>query len=91
MKKVLFFEGNEKLEFIHTIENQLKIKNRLLGLIISNDNKKTSKLESSKKALKYEQQIIILQNIMNLCVNIKSREDIRELNNMIEQYNSLEQ
>lgn len=90
MKKVLFFEGKEKLELIHTIENQLKIKNRLLGLIISND-KKTSKLESSIKAFKYEQQIIILQNMMNFSVNIKSREDIRELNNMIEQYNSLEQ
>ncbi len=90
MKKVLFFEGVEKLEFINTLENQLKIKNRLLGLIISNDNRKTRKLESSKKAFKYEQQIIILQNMLNICMNIKSREDIRRLNNMIGQYNSLE-
>jgi hypothetical protein len=90
LKKVLFFEGKEKQEFIANLKNQLEIKNRLLGLIITNNDRKTSSLESSKKAFKYEQQIYILQNMLNHCNSIKSRDDIRLLNKMIEQYNALE-
>lgn len=91
MNKVLFFGEKEKKEFIAYINNQLKIKNRLLGLIISNHYKKTSHIERGKKVLKYEQQIAMLQNILNQCMSIKSRDGIKQLNDMIGTYNSLEQ
>lgn len=75
---------------MESLNSQLKIKNRLLGLIVSNPNTKTSRQESNLKSLKYEQQIVILQNMLDFCMRIKTREDIKMLNNMIEQYNSLE-
>lgn len=67
----------------------MKIKNRLLGLIISNVDKKTNRVESNNKAFKYEQQIIMLQKMSDLCKRIKEREDIKQLNTMIDTYNSL--
>jgi hypothetical protein len=72
---------------MHYLNNQLEIKNRLLGMIITNPDRKTSGSESSKKALKYEQQITLLQNMLNHCSSIKNREDIKWLNGLIDQYN----
>lgn len=91
MNKVLFFGEKEKSELIAYINNQLKIKNRLVGLIISNPDKKTSHIVRGKKVFKYEQQIAILQNILIQSGITKSRDGIKKLNDMIDTYNSLEQ
>ena len=90
MNKILFFQEKEKRTFITAVNNELKIKNRLLGLILSNPDRKTSALESSRKAFKYEQQIMLLQKMQSLAGNVRSREDINLLNRMIETYRSLE-
>ena len=90
MNKILFFQEKEKRTFIAAVNNELKIKNRLLGLILSNPDRKTGALESSRKAFKYEQQIMLLQNMQKLAGNVRSREDIRKLNKMIEEYQSLD-
>ena len=90
MNKILFFQEKEKRAFIATINNELKIKNRLLGLILSNPDRKTNALESSRKAFKYEQQIMLLHNMQKLAGNVRSREDIGKLNKMIEAFQSLD-
>lgn len=90
LNKVLFFDEKEKMKFIAYLNNDLKIKNRLLKLIISNPDKKTSRIESGKKTFKYEQQIGMLQNILSQAMNTKSRDDIQKLNTMIDGYHSLE-
>jgi Mg/Co/Ni transporter MgtE len=87
LQKFLFFDKRQRDEFMHYLNNQLEIKNRLLGMIIINPDRKTSGSESSKKALKYEQQITLLQNMLNHCSSIKNREDIKWLNGLIDQYN----
>jgi aryl-phospho-beta-D-glucosidase BglC (GH1 family) len=87
MQKLLFFDGKQKEEFTNYLKDQLEIKNRLLGMIINNLNTKTSGIESRKKALKYEQQIILLQNMLNHCSSIKNRGDLKWLNGLIDQYN----
>lgn len=86
---MLFWDALKKERFSKELNNQMKIKNRLLGLIISNVDKKTNRVESNNKAFKYEQQIIMLQKMSDLCKRIKEREDIKQLNTMIDTYNSL--
>ncbi|MGE7780211.1 hypothetical protein ACQKL0_09645 [Peribacillus sp. NPDC097264] len=89
MDKVLFWDKAKKEHFVKELTNQMKIKNRLLGLIISNVDKKTSRVESNNKAFKYEQQIIVLQKMADLCRGIRGRHDIKQLNLLIDTYNSL--
>lgn len=90
MNKILFFDAKEKNEFISSLQEQLKIKNRLLGMIISNPERKTSVHESSNKAFKYEDQIIMLEKMHTFCMNIRVREDIQKLNAMIDSYNAIQ-
>jgi hypothetical protein len=87
LQKLLFFDKKQKEDLTGYLENQIEIKNRLLGLIINNLDKKTSGINSRKKALKYEQQIILLQNMLNHCSSINSREDLKRFNSLIDQYN----
>jgi hypothetical protein len=86
-KLLFFFDRKQKEDLTGYLKNQIEIKNRLLGLIINNPDKKTSGINSRKKALKYEQQIILLQNMLSHCSSIKSREDLKRFNSLIDQYN----
>lgn len=54
MNKVLFLQDKDKKELQNQISNLLETKNRLLRLIITNLDKKTSATISREKKFKYE-------------------------------------
>ncbi|ETI66342.1 hypothetical protein [Neobacillus vireti] len=89
MKKILFFQENDRKKLLFEVNERLITKNRLLRLIISNPDKKTSVMLSRQKKIRYEEQIMLLEAIRNKVISCDSREQLREINNLIDSYNSL--
>lgn len=91
MNKVLFFTETDKQRLSNEINNELKIKNRLLKVLQENDNHKLNATERNKLANKYQDQIMLLESIRSTAGTVKNREDVQRLNSMIDYYKSLEQ
>ncbi|MBE4907198.1 hypothetical protein IMZ08_03885 [Bacillus luteolus] len=89
MNKVLFFNNEGKAKLLNVINEILRTKNRLLMLILTNPDKKTNVATRNKKQSKYEEQIIVLENIKQLVESCSTREDLESVNNMIRYYNTL--
>jgi hypothetical protein len=89
MKKVLFLQEKDKEELMNQINKSLETKNRLLKLIITNTNKKTSPSISREKQFRYEEQIMLLETIKGMVISCNSREQLQKINTMIDSYNSL--
>lgn len=89
MNKVLFFNNKVKAKLLNDINESLRTKNRLLMLILTNPDKKTNVATRNKKQTKYEEQIIVLENIKQLVESCSTREDLESVNNMIRYYNTL--
>ena len=89
MNKILFVTDQEKIQILNELNESLETKNRLLKLIITNPDKKTSTTTRRKKQTRYEEQITLLEGIKSLLQSCKSREDVQKLNKMIDYFNTI--
>ena len=89
MKKVLFLQEKDKKGLLNQINTHLETKNRLLKLIISNPDKKTSPAISREKQFRFEEQIMILETIKRMVISCDSRKQLQDINKMIDSYNAL--
>ncbi len=87
MDRLLFWDDKIKKKVLQQINNQLEIKNRMLKLIKFNENSKSSVSVRNKKINKLEEQIVLLQILQGKCLSVASKEDLEEINIMIEQFN----
>ncbi|HHY21764.1 MAG TPA: hypothetical protein GX525_07745 [Bacilli bacterium] len=90
MGKVLFLGQAEKEQLVQEINSQLKIKNNLLRVLFENNEHKLSRPEYRKLVNKYEEQIYLLERARRLAEEAKSREQINQLNKLIEFYHTLD-
>ena len=77
MNKVLFITEIDKQRLSNEINNELKIKNRLIKVLQQNSDHKLNATERNKLANKYQDQIILLESIRSLAGTGKNREDIQ--------------
>ncbi|WP_409303051.1 hypothetical protein [Peribacillus sp. SCS-155] len=91
MNKILFLQNKDKPLILQQINSSLETKNRLLKLIITNPDKKTSITVSREKRFRYEEQIMMLEKIKDMVISCNSRDQLKKINSMIEYYNSLSQ
>ncbi|MGJ7913812.1 hypothetical protein [Neobacillus sp. LXY-1] len=89
MKKILFLQENDRKEVLNEINANLETKNRLLKLILLNPDKKVSKNITREKQFRYENQIALLERIKGMVITCNSRQQINEINKLIEYYQSL--
>jgi hypothetical protein len=90
MNKVLFLQEKDKNKLLNELSQILETKNRLLRLIITNPDKKTSARISRENQTRYEEQIILLEKIRGMILSCDSREKLQKINRIIDHYNSLE-
>ncbi|MFS0862252.1 hypothetical protein [Fredinandcohnia sp. 179-A 10B2 NHS] len=89
MDKILYINNESTSKLLTQVNDQLELKNRMLKLIITNPEKKTTVATRQKKQTRYEDQIALLENLKSLIHYCRTREDLQKINSLIEYYNRL--
>lgn len=89
MDKILYLNNESTSKLLAQANKQLDLKNRMLKLILTNPQKKTTVATRLKKQSRYEDQIALLEKLKNLIHSSQTRDDLQRINSLIEYYNKL--
>lgn len=90
MRKILFLDEKTKKDLQLNIDDHFKIKNRLIRMLFENDDHILSNKNLNNLHNKYQEQIVILDLINSILMSGKSRQQVQEVNRLINEFNNIE-